>query len=223
MKLKLVFIGTCMLIITIVTVLSFSKDKYDQTKNAVNVQNESNVQVTPKSQIKGEVEVYDFEDAVNISDLIAEIVINKKIKELDEPSPKTLYEATIKKAYKDAEKHQDIRILQQGNSQWLFNENKLFSEKEEYILFLKKAVGEEFEGTNTYWILGEETNMYSVIDTGKIKKHSFYEDDLMDIEDKNLTKILKEKEKNNKDIQVLDKNKFEKKIIEIVDRQKKNK
>lgn len=198
-------IGSLVLFFSILGGFSFFKINSNETSTP---KTENVVQA--KGVIKAEVEVFEFEDAVNKSDVIAEVKIQTKKKELNDPSPKTIFEAKVKEGYKGIEKNVTINILQQGNSEWIFNENKLFSANEEYVLFLKKAVGEEFEGTNTYWILGEETNIYSSINDKEVLKNSYYDTVLADIENKSLTEEYKKKEK--KDVQVLGKEQLKEKI-----------
>lgn len=140
-------------------------------------------QVLPKGKIHPELRVYTFEEVVKKADLIAEIEITRKVEELNEPSPKTLFEARILEGYKASEELETIKVLQEGNSEWLFDNSEQFKENEKYILFLKTAVGEEFKGTDTYWILGAHANTYSVLNDDQIMKQALYDEDLALIQD----------------------------------------
>ncbi|MED4123786.1 hypothetical protein P4631_11140 [Halalkalibacterium halodurans] len=47
----------------------------------------------------------------------------------------------------------EITIKQQGDSEWIFNDTKLFEVGETYFLFLK----ETSQSKAAYWIIGEDT------------------------------------------------------------------
>ena len=101
--------------------------------------------------------------------------------------------------------------MQQGNNEVLFNDNPLFQENEEYILFLKKAVGSVTkEYPNLYWILGEETNMYKNIRNNTVEKLGYIDKELYDVEN-NHTLNLKE----TTNTQVLNEEEFIKKIESV--------
>lgn len=204
MKRKFVLMGACgVLALSIVfSVVVNGKEKAEP---------EQPVQKT----IQAKLQVFNFEEALKNSDLVVKVEVEKKTRELSEPSPKTLFQAKILDELKaDLSLNTDqIHILQQGNSEWRFNDNDLFSEKERYVLFLKKAVG--IDEPNTYWILGEETGMYKDSGTGKLLKLSYYDKQLEDIEDKELTTdFLKDNEKkmDSKDVQVVNEQQFRNKV-----------
>ncbi|WP_391203809.1 hypothetical protein [Psychrobacillus sp. L4] len=165
-------------------------------------------EIVKTSGIRGELQVYSFEEAVNKADLIAEIEIVKYLEDIKEPSPKTLFDAKIINTFSGNTSLRNIEILQQGNKEYSFNENPLFKKGEKYILFLKKAVGDRFDGTDTYWLLGEETNIYSVINNKIIKKWALW--------DEELTSIEIEENNSNKNSQLLDKNLFEEKMKKVI-------
>ncbi|WP_340026314.1 hypothetical protein MHI24_14605 [Paenibacillus sp. FSL K6-1096] len=204
MKRKYVLIGVrCVVALSII--LSVAVNKKEKAEP------EQPVQKTMQSTLQ----VYDFEEALDNSDLVVKIEVENKARELSEPSPKTLFQAKILEQLKPdpALNTDQIHILQQGNSEWRFNDNDLFSEKERYVLFLKKAVG--IDEPNTYWILGEETGMYKDSGTGQLLKLSYYDKQLEDIEDKELTAdFLKDNEKkmNSKDVQVVNEQQFKDKV-----------
>ena len=168
------------------------------------------VEISPRENIEASIETYSFEESVNRSDLIAEVVIVSKIKEIDEPSPKTLFEAQVVNKLKGDTNQQRIKVLQEGNSEWSLNGQEQFAEKEEYILFLIKATGKDYDGTNTYWILGAQTNTYKIIQDNRVKKIAKHEVELEAIEDKILSNV-------DQDLQVLDKEKFQNKIMDLLE------
>lgn len=196
---------TIVLGIVIIVVVSGSESK-QVAKDSV-VENYETVERVIYTRL----ETFSFEESVNKADLVAEVVIGKNIDDISEPSPKTLFEANIINTFSGDPHQTNIQILQQGNKEYSFNSNKLFNEDEKYILVLKKAVEDRYEGTNTYWILGEETNIYTIIGDNKIKK--------MSIEDE----FLKEVEIKDEDLesQLLDKNLFEEKIKKVMSEQNK--
>lgn len=204
MKRKFVLMGACgVLALSIVfSVVVNGKEKAEP---------EQPVQKT----IQAKLQVFNFEEALKNSDLVVKVEVEKKTRELSEPSPKTLFQAKILDELKadPSLNTNQIHILQQGNSEWRFNDNDLFSEKERYVLFLKKAVG--IDEPNAYWILGEETGMYKDSGTGKLLKLSYYDKQLEDIEDKELTTdFLKDNENkmDSKDVQVVNEQLFKDKV-----------
>lgn len=135
-----------------------------------------------KKVIYGKTEAFSFKDAIKTADLIAEVEITNHLKDLNEPSPKTLFEAKLVNTFKNQKNLNEIQVLQAGNKEYSYNDNPLFIPGEKYILFLKKAIGDGYDGTDTYWILGEETNIYSVLDNNELNKWSLEDEDLGSIE-----------------------------------------
>ncbi|QNK57710.1 hypothetical protein [Paenibacillus sp. PAMC21692] len=201
--------AVCLLIALVFVLGSQEEAKRELNQNGIPDQASSTNKL--KGNIRAELEVFNFDEAVTRADLIAKVQIERAIKEIDEPSPKTLYQASVLELLKGDEGlvNRTIDILQQGNSTWSFNNNTMFGQGDEYFLFLNKATV-----SNTYWILGEETGMYEVIDDGRIEKKSLYLDELTDIEDKVSTEMFKKNQKEVKDIQILYENKFMNKIVE---------
>jgi hypothetical protein len=73
-----------------------------------------------RKEINAALEAYSFDESVEISDLIAEIEITKKVSEIDEPSPKTLFIAKIVKVFKgetNGSEDNSISVMRQGNSE----------------------------------------------------------------------------------------------------------
>lgn len=200
--------GLCVLVLAVFAVFLYSEfiDSSDSPIKKV-------------GSIKAELEVFGFEESVQKADVIVKVRINKNINEFNEPSPKTLYSAEVLEILKwDTSSNKDvINVLQQGNSEWSFNNNAMFIEGDEFILFLKNTTSGIY-GPNSYWILGEETNMYKVLGNGGIEKLAKFDPELSDIEDKKMTESI---QKNNlesnieKDVQVLNENLFKNKIIEL--------
>ena len=102
----------------------------------------------------------------------------------------------------------NIKIIQQGNQEVSINGNALFSKDEKYILFLKNVEEDSQYSPDTYWILGEETNMYKIIDNNTIKKMAMNDSLLNEIEIKD----------NDQFTQLLDKQLFEEKVETIISR-----
>ena len=204
-------ISACAIGITASSYMYITSDLHGKASSS----NENKVitqQVSPKGKVHTEINVYTFEEVVKKADLIAEVEIIKKVKELSEPSPKTVFEARILEGFKESKELETINVLQEGNSEWLYDDNEPFKENEKYILFLKTAVGEEFEGTDTYWILGAQTNTYSVLNEDKIMKNGLYDEELALIED-----TVKMRSLTDNDKQVLNKNLFLKKLNEVIE------
>jgi len=174
-----------------------------------------------------ELEDLGFEESIATADIIAEVKIESIIEEIDEPSAKTIFAAQSSKVYKnDADKLKAINIMQQGNSQWIFNNNEQFKTNEKIILFLKKAVGYE----DTYWIIGEELNYYKFITVDNeeyIAKWSKQEKVLSKIEKKSVKEKFELKFKNEKsndyklkDTQLFLKQDFEKILMQYIENKK---
>lgn len=174
--------------------------------------NGNNEVFNPVGTISAEIQTYQFEEAIKESELIAEIEITEKVRELNEPTAKTIYKAKIIEGIKKDSKltTDNLYIMQQGNSEWTFNGNEMFQPREKYILFLKNAINIQEE--DTFWILGEETGMYKKIDDKYIAKLSLRDEALADIEEKKLSDELTKTEKNLKEIQVILKEEFKEKI-----------
>ncbi|HCG4536301.1 TPA: hypothetical protein NJY08_005156 [Salmonella enterica subsp. enterica serovar Typhi str. AG3] len=151
-----------------------------------------------------------MKDAFNRADLVAEINIEEKLKEIDEePVPYTVFSATVEKVYHGNIKDRKITIKQQGNTEWSFNGNALFNSGEKYILFLKEATVSEAN----YWIIGEETGMFKITDSDTIVKLADRLEELKDIEKNNANKLLETESKGRG--QVIDKEKLSEKIQEL--------
>jgi hypothetical protein len=200
-----------------------SKDNGIQENSKVVTANTNVEKSKVKYNVYAELEVFPFEETVARSDLIAKVKIGEIQKEIDEPSPKTIFYAEIVDKYKGEYDKEDIYIAQQGNSTHIFNGNELFKKDKEYLLFLKKSPS---LGENVYWILGEETSIYEDLGNNKLKRWA--NDNLSnysDVELKDLTiaenkkieeynqKALKEKDTPlKKTVQIIDEIKFKKKI-----------
>lgn len=85
------------------------------------------------NQISGALEVFNFQEAVEIADVIAKVRINKLISEFDQPGSKTIFSAEMLEIIKGNHSlHPNlINLLQQGNSKTRFNNNTLFAGEEE--------------------------------------------------------------------------------------------
>lgn len=134
----------------------------------------------PIGEIDAEIELYEFNDAVSKSDFIAEIEVIDVLKEINDPSPKTIFRAKVIESLKGSSDEKEIFILQQGNGDFVFNENPLFEKGENYLLFLMETV--DLNMDISYWILGEVTGMYQVLDTSIAVKLAVKDETLKDIE-----------------------------------------
>lgn len=135
--------------------------------------------------MKGSLEVVAFNVGVQQADLIVKVRIDGRVGEIPEPTPKSIFEAHIISTQKeDSSLNTDvIHIMQQGNQEFSFNDNPLFQEGEEYIFFLKKAVGSVAdEYSDLYWILGEETNMYKSVGNDVVEKQALVDEELTDVQ-----------------------------------------
>jgi hypothetical protein len=151
-------------------------------------------------KVNAKIQDFTLTQASKEADLIVKVKINGLYKEINEPAPKTLHESEILEVFKGPKNiNPNITIMQQGNSEWSFNDNEIFQKDDEYYLFLKEATG-NYE--NTYWILGEESTIYK-IESDEIVKQSFVDNDLSEI-----TKKVEKNEKLKKEKQHLDKEKF---------------
>lgn len=162
-----------------------------------------------RGELHGELEILPFSKAVKETDLIAEVEIIEAVKEIDDPSPKTIFEVSIQKVHHgDSSLEKEERhVLQQGNSDWTFNENELFQTGDRYILFLKSTIGIDYAD---FWILGEEGGMYQVIDEEVVVKLAYDDEELQSAEASEPIKkeIFNLVEFDSQDVQILDKPKF---------------
>jgi len=151
---------------------------------------------------------YHFEDAVRRADLIVEIIIQEHLEDITHPAPKTIFNAKVSSILSGKTDVKNIKIMQQGNQETSINGNTLFSKDEKYILFLKSVETDSQYSPDTYWILGEETNIYKIIDHNTIKKMAMNDSLLEEIEIKD----------NDQYSQLLDKQLFEEKVQTIISR-----
>ncbi|SEO90061.1 hypothetical protein SAMN04488134_11635 [Amphibacillus marinus] len=159
--------------------------------------------------IEAEVVSFNLESALIEADLVAEVTILNKLEEVkEEPIPYTVFNAKIANTYKGSSAVDNITIKQQGDSDWLVNNIDLFQEGEAYIFFLKETKASKSD----YWILGEATGYFQVVDNNTIVKLVESIPELNDIEiaKKSNYKILNSK--TTLDEQVLIKEEFITKI-----------
>jgi len=130
--------------------------------------------------IDGEIEIFEFKEAVRTSNLIAQVKIIESVEEIDGPTPKTMYRATLIESLKGTSDAKEIFVLQQGNSDFVFRDNPLFKKGENYLLFLMETADLDIE--DSYWILGEETGIYQLLDESIAVKWAVKEDELEKIE-----------------------------------------
>lgn len=163
--------------------------------------------------IQAEIIPFDSEETPKEADLVAEIIIGDKLEEVEEkPVPYTLFKAEIKEVIEGVPVSQNIVIKQQGNSEWVFNDNELFAPGEEYIFFLKETTVSKGD----YWILGEETGMFQVFGNEEVVKLADpleeFEDIEIDLEESEKIEINSDNQEEFEEQQVLDKESFIEKI-----------
>ncbi|PEI82687.1 hypothetical protein CN679_27645 [Bacillus pseudomycoides] len=171
--------------------------------------------------IHGELDVSSFKETLSEADLVVKVKIGDVVKEFNEPSPGILYNAKVQETLK-GQAGADIKVLQQGNSDYSFNGNPLFAKGQEFILVLKEAVG---LGENVYWLLGEETQIYQVVSDGSLKRWAAHEaSQFEDIEEKTKTEAEnkgtviqrspseEQTVEQKKNVQILNENLFKEKV-----------
>src|SRR5690606_31196339 len=119
-----------------------------------------------KCSIEADMLVLPFEEAILEAYLVAKLNIEQALEELDSPTHKTLYEASVMQVVKGDKELTTIHVLQAGNSKCSFNDNPLFMPGEQYYLILNKASGNN--PVERFYIQGEETGMYKVLEDGYI-------------------------------------------------------
>lgn len=112
--------------------------------------------------------------------MISQVEIVDVLEEIDDPSPKTIFRAKVVENLKGSSETTEILVMQQGNSTNVFNDNLLFEQGENYILFLADTEGLDLE--NSYYILGEETGMYKLTDQSLAVKLALRDEALEEIE-----------------------------------------
>ncbi|MBE1556557.1 hypothetical protein [Sporosarcina limicola] len=173
----------------------------------------SAVSVEVPDGIQAELIGFDFEDATVEADIIAEVTIKEKIEEVnDETGPYTVFSVVVNQVLNGTISEQEVTIKQEGDSEWTFNDNKMFESGEKYILFLKETVASKSD----YWIIGEETGMFKIINDDTIVKLAAPIEEFKDIEidgNNQSTSMMAELDNDNeKSIQAIDLNKFISKI-----------
>ena len=95
-----------------------------------------------------------FESLMEKSDVIAEIEITDNIGETDNPSPKTFFQADVITVIKGDKKLATLKFMQGVNSGYTYEGYKVFEVGQTLVLFLAKAVGEEYS-EDMFWIRGD--------------------------------------------------------------------
>lgn len=154
-----------------------------------------------KKAVEAELLHIEFEDQIIDADLIAKVKIGKLLDEFDEPSPKTLLEASILNVIKGNDQLTSIQVLQKGNSKWIFENNDILQEGSEHILFLKHT--DTVEQPHTFWIYGEETGMYADLGNGLLEKAAYPAPQLRSIETVSLSQSLSSQSETGRIIQIV--------------------
>jgi|GEM_PF-2369416 len=166
-----------------------------------------------KCNSKADMVVLPFEEAIEEADFVAKLSIDHVIKELVYPSHKTLFQASVITVVKGDKDLTTVHVLQAGNSKCSFNENELFLPGEQYYLILNHATQVETE--NTFYIQGEETGMYKIIEDGYIVKLAYRDSYLSDIDDTSLHNKLRAN--YDKQIMVFEEQAFVDKINQLIE------
>ena len=120
-----------------------------------------------QKQYSSSIEGFEFDKSYNEADIIAQVEILEWLGESNNPDEgeSTFFKAKLEKTYKNTVDNslKEIRLLQDGNSHYTNKELPLFKIGDKLILYLKKAVGEGYEGT--YWILGSYSGVFRIINT----------------------------------------------------------
>jgi hypothetical protein len=158
--------------------------------------------------IQPELRIVPFPTAVKNVDLIAKIEIIEKIAEINEPSEKTIYKAKILKTIKPDPNmtSNTIHVMQQGNSKWTFDGNDFFGPGEQYVILFNVTVQQY---PNTYWIEGEQAGIFEVEHNGYLRKWSYADESLKNIEDVQQIQKFKDNNKSyTRDVQIFSENDF---------------
>ncbi|TFB14093.1 hypothetical protein E3U55_14340 [Filobacillus milosensis] len=172
--------------------------------SACNNSESENTKNEKVGNINSFLEVLPFSESIEKADLIANITVIEKIGERNEPSPKTTFKVSINDVIKgdDSLLNNYIRIDQQGNSKFSFNNNALFKKGENYILLLRETVGTD---KSDYWIQGEEAGMYKEINNNIVVKLAYNYNALNSIKATELSNKALEKTEDFRPSQILDK------------------
>ena len=120
-----------------------------------------------QKQYSSSIEGFEFDKSYDEADIIAQVKILEWLGESNNPDEgeSTFFKAKLEKTYKNTvdSSLKEIKLLQDGNSHYTNKELPLFKNGDKLILYLKKAVGEGYEGT--YWILGSYSGVFRIINT----------------------------------------------------------
>lgn len=101
---------------------------------------------------------YTFESAFAEADVVALIEVGNWLAE-DNGLYQTYYEAAVIRSYK-GDAPEAFTLLQDGSSSMTMKAYPLFTSRNELLVFLKEAVGTDYE--NAYWIMGSFTTILDV-------------------------------------------------------------
>lgn len=124
-------------------------------------------QVGLKGQMSASVMGMELDTSFKDADIVAEVKIREWLGERQkgEELQKTIFRASLEKIFKNSIDNnlKEIKLIQDGNSDYTIENYPLFKNNDRLLLYLKKAVGEGYE--NTYWILGGHTGIFRIINT----------------------------------------------------------
>jgi hypothetical protein len=120
-----------------------------------------------KKQMSTSVEGFYFDKSYEEADIVAKVKILEWLGERnnEDELQKTIFRASLEKTFKNIidSDLKEIKLLQDGNSEYTIENYPLFKNNDRLILYLKKATGEGNE--NTYWILGGNSGIFRIVNT----------------------------------------------------------
>ncbi|WP_080873461.1 hypothetical protein [Oceanobacillus timonensis] len=181
-------------------------NQQDETSNPNVSESDDTDEIVPGG-IDAEIIPFNLENATEDADLIAQVTILEKVEEVSiEPVPYTVFRVDVTESIEGEPINETVTIKQLGDSEWSINNNEFFEPGEEYIFFLN----ETSESNSDYWIIGEETGFFQVLDDDTVVKLVNSIPELRDAESDNVNELNTSTEelKMATDEQVLDKQKL---------------
>lgn len=144
----------------------------DTTQQARNILKDTPHQVGQKGTMSTSlIEGFDFNKTFKKADIIAEVTILEWLGEVTDEFKleTTTFRAELNKTFKSNEDNnlKEINIMQTGNSYYTIENSPLFKNGDKLILYLEKA-----EKEDGYFILGEQTGIFRIINAGKGKDYA---------------------------------------------------
>ncbi|QNU66727.1 hypothetical protein EHE19_018100 [Ruminiclostridium herbifermentans] len=126
-------------------------------------------QVGQKGTMSTSVNGFFFDKSFEKADIVAEVTIQEWLGEIDSEDilETTIFRVSLEKIFKNnVDKNlKEVNLFQTGNSKRTVENSPLFKNGDRLLLYLKKT---ELEGyKNTYYILGEQTGIFRIVNTDK--------------------------------------------------------